>query len=68
MHENGTRSAFEMPRPLVREMVADWMGAGRAITGHWDIKEWYSKNEQGMLLHPMTKLYVEHILSALGYL
>lgn len=68
LNEDGTRSAFEMPRPIVREMVADWMGAGRAITGHWDIKEWYAKNNDNMLLHPMTRLYVEHMLTSLGYL
>lgn len=66
MHEDGTRSAFEMPRSIVREMVADWMGAGRAITGHWDIEDWYNKSKDHMLLHPMTKLYVEHILTVLG--
>jgi N-acetyl-anhydromuramyl-L-alanine amidase AmpD len=40
--------ALPMPEPLVREMVADWMGAGRAITGQWDVAGWYTKNREKM--------------------
>lgn len=62
MHEDGTRSAFEMSYHLTEEMVADWMGAGRAITGHWDIHEWYEKNGPRMLLHSTTRAYVDLLL------
>jgi len=43
-------------------MVADWMGAGRAITGRWETKEWYGKNKGNMLLHPETRKMVEDVL------
>lgn len=62
MHEDGTRTAFEMPHNLVLEMVADWLGAGRAITGHWDIAEWYEKNGPGMLLAPRTRKHADALV------
>src|SRR5690242_1427767 len=42
--DNGTSELIEIPESFVREMVADWCGAGRAITGKWDIRDWYEKN------------------------
>jgi len=55
-----------MPKKYVFEMVADWMGAGRAITGRWEVKEWYKKNKDKMLLHEATREAVEKILEVLG--
>lgn len=57
-------TGFVMPIPLyfVREMVADWMGAGRAKTGKWDIVEWYSKHQNKMKLHPITRTVVESLI------
>jgi hypothetical protein len=52
-----------MPEPLVREMVADWMGAGRAITGTWDVAGWYAKNRERMVLHPETRARVEALIA-----
>lgn len=60
--DRGTTEPLRMPRRFVLEMVADWMGAGRAITGKWEAKEWYLKNCHTMQLHPETKLQVEQIL------
>lgn len=54
--------ALPMPEAYVREMVADWMGAGRAITGRWDVAEWYKKNRDNMVLHPDTRTRVEALL------
>jgi len=55
--------ALEMPEKFVREMIADWMGAGKATTGDWDsIEEWYPKNKDKMILHDATRLKVEEIL------
>lgn len=63
MNEDGFCTAFEMPESLVREMVADWMGAGRAITGNWDIKEWFGNNYGKMLLHYKTRELVHTIVT-----
>lgn len=38
------------------------IGAGRAITGRWEIREWYSKNKDIMKLHEQTRVIVENIL------
>jgi hypothetical protein len=56
---------LEMPEKYAREMVADWAGAGRAITGKWGALDWYKKNEEKILLHPRTKDLVKTLLLAL---
>jgi hypothetical protein len=35
--DDGGEKVLPMPRKYVYEMVADWMGAGRAITGRWEV-------------------------------
>lgn len=60
--DSGDTRALEMPAPLVREMVADWMGAGRAITGRWEVAEWYAKNAGKMVLHPLTRALVQRTI------
>lgn len=62
----GEVKALRMPEPLVREMVADWMGAGRAITGSWDITDWYAKNKDQMILHPSVRAQVESLIATGG--
>lgn len=57
---------LEMPESVVREMVADWMGAGRAITGRWEVKEWYEKNRDIIQLHDATRLRVEALIDAVA--
>jgi hypothetical protein len=34
---------IKMPASYMREMLADWRGAGRAITGKDDTRNWYLK-------------------------
>ena len=60
--DDGSVSPLPMPEKYVREMVADWMGAGRAITGTWEAKEWYLKNKDHMMLHPFTRAQAEMLL------
>lgn len=55
--------AIEMPRRYALEMVSDWMGAGRAITGRWECAEWYAKNREKIILHANTRALVDGILS-----
>ena len=50
------------PEKYIREMVADWMGAGLAITGRMEVIEWYGKNATKMLLHPRSRARVEELL------
>ena len=49
-------------RKSIREMVADWAGAGRGITGKWEVEEWYEKNKAKILIHPDSKILVEAVI------
>lgn len=58
-----------MPEVCVREMIADWMAAGKAYQGEWpDTKqwEWLQKNIPNMRLHPKTKERITDILAELN--
>ena len=54
--------AMPMPETHIREMLADWYGAGWAITGKPEVKEWYAKNSGKMKLHEDTRKMVEELL------
>lgn len=51
---------MRMPTHFAKEMLADWLGAGRGITGSWDLTEWYAKNRDRQKLHPSTKTFIDH--------
>lgn len=61
-HGDKPAVVYEMPERYVREMVADWAGAGRAITGRWEVVEWYGKNKDTMVLGTRTRDLVERLL------
>lgn len=60
--DTGETFPLPMPEKYVKEMVADWAGAGKAITGEWEVVEWHNKNKSKMKLHSETKLLVEKYL------
>jgi hypothetical protein len=60
--DSGNTFALPMPESFVRDMVADWMGAGRAITGRWEVREGYEQNKGKMLLAVETRALVEALL------
>jgi len=57
--DDGATKVLQMPEHFAREMLADWAGAGRAITGKWGSREWYEKTGGTRSLHPTTLLFVE---------
>lgn len=57
----------EMPKQYALEMIADWLGAGRAYIGDWDMSDWLDKNIERIQLHPRTAEYVVETLDHLGY-
>jgi hypothetical protein len=59
---NSHPQPLPMPERYAREMVADWMGAGRAITGRWEAPKWYVENRHNMVLHQNTRGLVEFLL------
>jgi hypothetical protein len=61
-YDRGSTATLPMEDKFVREMVADWIGAGLAITGKYEAPEWYKKNKSNMLLHHHTRYKVECLL------
>jgi len=59
--DSGETFALKMPDRFVKEMVADWMGAGRAL-GFPDTAGWYARNKDRMLLECSTRDRVEQLL------
>lgn len=57
--DDGKTEYLEMPDSTAREMVADWCGAGRAVTGKWEVWLWYAKNRERILLHERTRKLVD---------
>lgn len=57
--DSGKIFALDMPLRYRKEMLADWRGAGRAITGKTETAAWYSRNKNKMLLHPATRHWIE---------
>jgi hypothetical protein len=62
LNDNRSAATLRMPSRYVLEMVADWAGAGRAITGRWELAEWYAKNRDKITLHADTRAAVEALL------
>jgi hypothetical protein len=68
--DSGKTFALEMPHKYRVEMLCDWQGAGRAITGKFnpsdpysETREWYEKNAGKMLLHDNTRAWVQERLA-----
>lgn len=64
---DGGRTPRAMPEAVVREMVADWAGAGRGITGTWDVACWYAANAARLCLHPSTRQLAEHVVATVSH-
>lgn len=65
LNDDGTVEPLRMPAACVREMVADWYGAGYAITGRNDLESWYEHNGHKMTLHPSAREAVGQIIGGL---
>lgn len=50
-----------MPHRYRREMLADWIGAGKAY-GRDDTTTWYFAHREKMKLHPATRQWIEEQL------
>lgn len=64
--DSGGTKCLEMPHRYRLEMLADWRGAGMAINGKDDTRNWYLKNRANILLHPDTRMWVESMLGIHG--
>jgi len=55
--------ALPMPDCYCREMLADWRGAGKAITGKDNTPIWYKEHKSKMHLHSETREWIEQQLA-----
>jgi hypothetical protein len=65
-NDNGTMTVLRMPEHYMRELVADWCGANRALTGRWGALAWYQQHADVIRLHPATRDEVETLLAELA--
>lgn len=65
-HSKGASGAVNgclyMPETYVREMIADWLGASRAYTGSWNMRDWLEKNLPRIKVHPGTRERITALL------
>ena len=58
--DDGDTKIMRMSDVFVAEMVCDWIGAGRAITGKsGGTREWYEKNRHRIIVHKDTREQIE---------
>ncbi len=67
--DDGPEHCLEMPERYVKEMVADWYGAGRALGNrpaphdrYSEVRKWYRANFDKMLLNQKTRRRVEEMI------
>lgn len=51
-----------IPQRFVLEMVADWYGAGMAITGKPELEKWFLANNKKMILEDGTRFRVQQAI------
>jgi hypothetical protein len=60
--DGGNLSPLPIPQRFALEMVADWYGAGMAITGKPELETWYMANKGKMILEDGTRGRVEEAI------
>lgn len=60
--DNPKHKPLPIPEKYIREMVADWWGAGRAIKGKWGAYEWYCENRNQIMLNDKSRERIERVL------
>jgi len=63
--DDGGNKTLQMPGKYIDEMISDWNGAGMAITGKENTREWYIENKDNMNLNENTRHQVETCLNVL---
>lgn len=58
-YDNGVTGPLPMPDNCRREMLCDWIGAGKAL-GKPKTWEWYEANKDNMQLHSETRAWAEN--------
>jgi hypothetical protein len=65
-NDDGEQFSVGMPKKYLKEMLCDWIGAGRAIYGkNSDTKKWYLKNKDRIILRNRDRTWIEKQLNNL---
>ena len=62
--QHDTVGTMPIPHRYLKEMVADWVGAGKAY-GKPDPLGWYKRHGEHMILHPQSRRELEQLLSGI---
>lgn len=60
--DKGLLSPQSIPLKYILEMIADWEGAGKAISGIDDPTAWYLSNRHKMIIKPSVRENIERLL------
>lgn len=60
--DRGVLSCVDIPEVYIKEMVADWCGAGISHSGKLNPKGWYEENKENMLLSKNSRTFLEEFL------
>jgi len=60
--DDGDTKIMPMPIKYMKEMLADWHGAGRAITGKNNTAEWYLNNKDKIKLGKIQHEWIKYKL------
>ena len=61
--DHGHEKIFDMPRRYALEMLADWIGAGKAQNSKYTTLEWYELHKHKLGLSNKTKKFIEETLN-----
>ena len=57
--DDGPLKKLPIPIKYLKEMLADWNGAGRAQSGKDNTTNWYMKNKHKIKLNNVSRLWIE---------
>ena len=60
--DDGSQFPMTMPMQYIYEMVADWIGAGRAIGNLAGARVWYNRNRHKIVMTESTRRIAEWLL------
>jgi hypothetical protein len=69
MGDRNTQKILKIPNKYAKEMICDWIGAGKAQgfrspkdDPYKETRAWYNKNMSKMILHERSRDFIEHII------
>lgn len=60
--DTGKTECLPMSKRHIKEMIADWKGAGRALNSEDPVQVWYLRNREKIQLHKDSRDYLEALL------